>query len=99
MALLTLQDNNGFTPVAAAAGGDQVPQGTRAGGWDLPVVLYVNNAGVGSTTVTVDGRDTVVAAGDIALIPVYGIYHGQAKGVTYSGVTSVTVAAVNLAHQ
>lgn len=99
MALLTLQDNNGFTPVAASGAGDQVPQGTRAGGWDLPVVLYVNNADVASKTVTVDGRDTVVAAGDVALIPVYGIYHGQAKAVTYSAVTSVTVAAVGLAHK
>ncbi len=37
-----------------------------------------------------------VGAGEIALIPVYGIYNGAAKDVAYSGVTSVTVAAVRL---
>lgn len=98
MALLALQDPVGFTTVAASSGGDQVLQGTRAGGWALDVMLFVDNGGAGSITVTVDGRDYSVPAGGRALVPVYGIYHGQAKEVEYSDVSSVTVAAVRIAH-
>lgn len=96
MATLTLQDPNGFTPVAADAGGDEMPQGTRAGGWTLPIVLYVSNGDASSHDVTVNGVVTSVAAGETALIPVNGIYHEQLVPVAYSAVTSVTVAAVDL---
>lgn len=96
MALLALQDANGFAEQAAAGGGDQIPQGTRAGGWDLPVVLYVRNGDVADKTVTINGVDTVVVAGSNALIPVGGIYRGQARPVVYSAVTSLFVAAVDL---
>lgn len=96
MATLALQDPNGFTPVAAAGGGDEMPQGTEAGGWSLPVVLYVANGDVASHDVTINGVSHPVGAGDTALLPVSGIYHGQMVPITYSGVTSVTVAAVDL---
>lgn len=96
MAVLALQDPNGFTPVAATGAGDEMPQGTNAGGWSLPIVLFVSNADVASHDVTVKGVSTSVAAGETALIPVNGIYHEQLVPVTYSAVTSVTVAAVDL---
>lgn len=96
MATLALQDPNGFTPVAADAGGDEMPQGTRAGGWTLPIVLYVSNGDAVSHDVTVKGVSHSVADGATALIPVNGIYHEQLVPITYSGVTSVTVAAIDL---
>lgn len=96
MATLTLQDNVDFTPVAADVGGDECPQGVRAGGWGLPVVLYVQNDDAASTDVTVGGKTETVAAGEKALIPVFGIYLEAEKSVTYTNVTSVTVAAVRL---
>lgn len=96
MATLALQDPNGFTPVGASGGGDEMPQGTAAAGWSLPIVLYVSNGDASSHEVTVNGVAHSVAAGDTALIPVNGIYHGQLVPVTYDAVTSVTVAAVDL---
>lgn len=101
MATLVLQDAaNGasFTTVAAAAGGDAIPQGVEAGGWHLPVVLFVNNAAASAVTVTVTGMTGVsVPAGGRALIPVAGGHsYGNLRSVTYSSATSVTVAAVRL---
>jgi hypothetical protein len=92
MAILVSQSPDGFTPVAASGGGDQVPQG----GWSPPAVLFVANGDVAAHTVTVNGRATVVAAGDSALISVSGVYSGNLQSVTYDAVTSVTVAAVDL---
>lgn len=100
MALLSLQDASEggvVTPVAASGGGDQVPAGSRAAGWDLGVVLIVRNGGLSSITVTVDGHDPVqVAAGAWGVVPVYGVQVGTVRNVTYSGVSSVEVAAVRL---
>jgi hypothetical protein len=100
MALLSIQnasDGGPVVPVAASGGGDQIPQGTRAGGWDLPVFLLVRNGGAGPITATVAGHPPVnVPAGAIGIIPVFGVVFGALRNITYSGVTSVTVAAVRL---
>lgn len=101
MATLALQDaGNGasFTTVAASGGGDAIPQGIEAGGWQLPVVLFVNNAAASAVTVTVDGMAGVsVPAGGRALIPVGGgNSYGLLRNITYSATASVTVAAVRL---
>ncbi len=106
MALLTRQDASGYaggtvTPVAASAGGD-----TLVGG--QCVELYVNNGSGSSINVTlvtpevVEGslavadRVIAVAAGTLRFIPVPSRYNDPATGlasVTYSAVTTVTVAA------
>lgn len=96
MADLSLQDHLDFTAVAADAAGDDVPQGSRGGGWDLPVVLYVNNGDASAHTVTTSSGDYAVPAGAQALVPVHGIYNGSNQTVTYDAVTSVTVAAISL---
>lgn len=101
MATLTVQDASaGLASVvmsAAAGGGDQLAQGTRAGGWDRGVFLLVRNADATATTVTVDGVPFVVpATTGTCVVPVHGIYSGALKAVTYSKVTALTVAAVRL---
>ncbi|MCZ4605373.1 hypothetical protein O3S80_16780 [Streptomyces sp. Lzd4kr] len=88
--------------VAAAGGGDSAPVGPGR-------FLYVNNGSGGSLTVTVATpgtasglaiADTAVAvgAGDIALIPLANVHRGSngLAAITYSGVTSLTVAAFEL---
>lgn len=100
MALLTVQDaRNGLQSVvmgAAAGGGDQIPQGTKAA-WSLPVFLLVRNADTTATNVTVKGVVYAVpATTGTAVIPVFGVYFGAPVGVTYSKVTSLTVAAVRV---
>lgn len=102
MALLALQDASegaSVTFAAAAAGGDTIPGGTKAAGWDRPVVLVVKNGSVSAMTVTVaDHPQVSVPASGEAVIPVNGgVYAGAIKAITYSAVTSVTVAAVSLA--
>lgn len=101
MALLALQDaNNGLDLAfaAAAGGGDTIPQGAESGGWALPVVLVVKNGGAGAITVTVAGlpAGVSIAAGGTGIFPVVGGIYGVARAITYSGVTSVTVAAARL---
>jgi hypothetical protein len=101
MALLAVQDARegaAVTPAAASAGGDTIPQGTRAGGWDLGVVLVARNGHTSAQTVTVAGMTgvSVPANGGVAVIPVFGIYKGDVRGVTYSGVTALVVAAYRL---
>lgn len=100
MAALTIQDgSNGLQSVnmAAAAVGDTIAGGTRAGGWDLGVLLLVKNSDAASKTVTVQGRPYVVpATTGLALIPVFGVAYGTSYPITYSAVTGVTVAAVRL---
>jgi hypothetical protein len=88
--------------VAAAAGGDTAPVGPAR-------FLYVANADASSKTVTVATPGTVkghaiadasvaVAAGDHAIIPLNDVYRGTngRAAITYSAVTSVTVAAFEL---
>jgi len=88
-----------FTPVAAAAGGDQFPN-------DGNTLLYVNNGSGAPITVTivaqyVDGNvpltdvATAVAAGGARIFgPFPTRYFNNALGLvslTYSGVTTLTV--------
>lgn len=107
MALLARQDASGLagaliTPVTAAGGGD-----TMVGG--QCVQLYVNNGGGSPITVTLVTPETVegtlavtdraisVTNGTFKLIPVPSRYNDPATGfasITYSAVTSVTVAAI-----
>lgn len=101
MALLTVQDASAglgaATFTAAAAGGDQIPQGTRAGGWQLGHVLLVNNGSASAVTVTIPDHPQVsVSAGELGVIPVYGVYRDSPRDIAYSAVTSVTVAAVRV---
>lgn len=109
MALLTRIDASGFggatlTPTAAAGGGD-----TMVGGQG--VFLYVNNGGGSPINVTlatpetvdgdlqVDNRVVAVTNGTVQIIPVPARYNNPTTGltaITYSGVTTVTVAAVRV---
>jgi hypothetical protein len=102
MADLATQNATGgsgqITFTAAAAGGDTIQAGSGGGGWDLPVVLLLNHATTGTKTVTVAGHAPVtVQANSIAAIPVRSTYRGRRLGITYSAVTSLTVAAVEFA--
>lgn len=103
MATLAVQNvGNGLAAVtfaAANAGGDSVPAGIENANHHLDgVFLLVNNGGGGAINVTVANRPLVaVANGTIGMIPCNrGVYPGSLLAVTYSGVTSVTVAAVKL---
>ena len=107
MALLAIQDASGFlgatiTPVSAAGGGDTMVGGSAR-------FLYVNNGGGSPITVTLATPETVEGALAVAdraitvtnatfrIIPVPSRYNDPSTGltsITYSGVTSVTVAAV-----
>lgn len=88
--------------VAAAGGGDTAPVGPGR-------FLYVLNGDASSKTVTVATPGTVkglaiadatlvVAAGKHAIIPLTDVYRGATgrAAITYSAVTSVTVAAFEL---
>lgn len=105
MALLTLQDaSGGLDEVifeAADTDGDQVPSGSRAGGWSLGVVLLARNGGASTDPahdVTVSGVTvTVPPEGAVAVVPVPGfVAFGSPADVTYSDVTALDVAAVRL---
>ncbi len=106
MALLATQqiDRDGLnaTYVAAAAGGDTAAPDDRA-------FLHVKNGGASPVTVTLVTPGTVsglaisdttvsVAAGGAQFIPLYpSLYRDPSSGlvsITYSGVTSVTVAVI-----
>lgn len=105
MAELTVQTTSltGLNPayVAASAGGDTFANDSRT-------VLSVKNGGVGAITVTVDsvtacnhGFDhdaavSVPAAGERTIGPFEAGRFGFTTSVTYSGVTSVTVAAIKV---
>lgn len=103
MAAIAVQDAQaGLAPtfVAATAGGDTVSTdgAGRAAGWDLGLVFVVRNGDVAAKTVTVEGATAlIVPAGGEGLIPVPSKHFGAPASVTYSAVTSVTVAAVRLA--
>jgi hypothetical protein len=86
------------TFTAAAAGGDTIEAGAFAGGWDLPVVLLLNHTTTGTKTVTVAGHPPVVVqANSIAVIPVRSPRRAERLAITYSAVTSLSVAAVRTA--
>lgn len=107
LALITVPVATGIADVAAqavaaAGGGDTAPVGPGR-------FLYVNNGSGGSITVTlatpgqVSGIDianvaVAIAAGDHALIPLSNVFRGATgrAAITYSGVTSLTVAAFEL---
>lgn len=109
MATLALQPTTSptgttLTFAAAAVGGDKCPVGTN-------VLLLVRNDSASSVTVTLDATglvfnglavpDTavVVAAGAEAVVPVSDHYRASADGlaaITYSAVTTVTVAALSV---
>jgi len=102
MALLAIQDlSDGGIPtfVAANGGGDTMPQGVRAAGWDQGVLLVIKNTDVATKTVTVTGMAPVVVpvTNGIGIIPVYGGVGGTVRAIAYSAVTGVTVAAVRMA--
>jgi hypothetical protein len=107
MAVLTAQAMalGGLQPTyaAAAGGGDQAPVGEK-------LVLHVRNDDASSKTVTVatpgtvgglaiaDAAQTIPAGGD-AFFPLKSTYRDPATGraaITYSAVTSVTVAVLQL---
>jgi hypothetical protein len=101
MAALTIQDASAGANVtlgAATGGGDTVAGGSRAAGWDLGVYLLVLNGGAGAITVSIDGvAQTALpntAGSNLAVYPLYAGQFGKVRAITYSGVTSVTVAAV-----
>lgn len=88
--------------VAASASGDSVPVGPNR-------FLYINNASAGVLTVTVATPGTVdglaiadaalaVPAGKHALLPLASVYRGAdgRAAITYSGVTTLTVACFEL---
>lgn len=95
----------GLTPTyaAAAGGGDTAPIGTN-------LLLHVINGGGSSVTVTLVTPGTsgglaiadtalTVAAGASAFVPLRAVYRNPVTGraaITYSGVTSVTVAVLQL---
>lgn len=95
MAAITVRElNSDITFVAANAGGDTIVSGINNAGHVLDgVFLLVNNGGA-SITVTVGGIGYTVGAGDIQALPANkGVYPGTVLTVTYSSVTTVTVAA------
>lgn len=88
--------------VAAAVGGDTAPTGPGR-------FLYVNNASASPITATVATPGTVsgldvenaaltVAAGDHGIIPLNRVFTGAngRAAITYSAVTTVTVAVLEL---
>lgn len=107
MAILTAQTLplSGLQPTyaSAASGGDQAPVGEK-------LVLHVKNGDASSKTVTVATPGTVgdlavadasqaIPAGDEAFIPLKSTYRDPATGrasITYSAVTSVEVAVLQL---
>lgn len=101
MATLTVQNAAaglaGVSLVAAAGGGDAVPQGSKGAGWALGVLFIARNDDATPTTVTVAGVGPfAVPAGGTCVVPVFGIYKGALRAVTYSKVTALTVGAVAL---
>jgi len=106
MAALTVNDGSaGFATATfdtPNAGGDTIAVGraTVAGGWQLPVVLLVNNTDAATRTVTVGSQAGVVvpATTGRAIIPVLVGQSaiGTPVPVTYSAVTNLTVLAVRL---
>lgn len=101
LALQRLPAGGVVTMTAAAGGGDTVPSGVYAGGWDVAVVLVVRNAHTSTWNVTVAGQGpvTVAANGGVAVIPVRGFKFGDRKAVTYSGVTALTVGVASLTNK
>ena len=105
MAVLTVQEisRSGLTPSydSAAAGGDEVAN-------DEITFLHVKNGSGGSIDVTIqtpgtiDGlaitdRTVAVPAGEERMMgPFPAAYYGSSLAISYSGVTSLTIAAIRL---
>jgi hypothetical protein len=104
MALLAVQDLSGGSGLptfsAAAGGGDTIATDTSGAGagWDLGLCLVVRNTDAATKTVTVEGLPGVVvpATTGFAIIPVARKHFGAVRNVTYSAVTGVSVAAIQL---
>lgn len=102
MAVIAVQNAkdglNDVTFTAATGGGDTIELGHAEGGHGASVVLLVKNGSAGAITVTVAGHPAVVVpiTTGLGIVPVHGQPNGQARAVTYSGVTSLTVGAVRL---
>jgi len=102
MAVIAIQDAkdglNDVTFVAANGGGDTIELGFVNGGHGSPVLLLVKNGSAGAITVTVAGHPAIVVpiTTGLGVIPVHGQPNKQARAVTYSGVTSLTVGAVRV---
>jgi len=101
MALIATQDANAglqdVVMVAANVGGDTIRPGMKAGGWGTGVFLLVRNTDAATKTVTYNGVAYVVpATTGLAVIPISGVYPEQPKAVTYSAITGVTVAVVQI---
>lgn len=101
MAVVAIQEaanGNQNVTFGAAANGDTVAAGVQAAGWELPVVLLVKNGDAAAKTVTVDGVGYVIpATTGFGVIPIRAGAFNSPKLITYSALTSVTVAAVRLA--
>jgi hypothetical protein len=100
MAAIPIQDASAGlanATFAAAANGDTIASGSRGAGWDLGVVLLVKNGDATTTNVTIDGHPLVaVPAAGQGVIPAYRATFGSPLLVTYSKLTSLTVAAARL---
>ena len=97
MAAIAVSDLNADVAfVAANAGGDTVLSGTAAGDWvQSGVFVLVDNGGGAPITVTIDGIAFTVPDGEMHALPANsGVYPNTARTVTYSAVTTVTVAAI-----
>ena len=106
MATLTVQDvvRSGLNPsyASAAAGGDDFPNDGKR------TFAHVKNGGASAITVTLDITQTVdgqavtdptvsIPAGEERMIGPFPVaYYGASVGLSYSDVTSVTVAAIRV---
>lgn len=100
MALIDPQSaaDGGAITMDAAAAGDQIEAGSRAGNWSLGVILVVSNGDAAAMDVTVAGHAPVtIPAGGIGIVPVHRGTYGTVVDVEYTSTTSVTRAAVQLA--
>lgn len=107
MAALTAQPvpTAGFTPTYAAAsgGGDTAPIGTNLllhviNGGGSPVTLTIVTPGTSDGLAIADTERTI-AAGAAAFVPLRPVYRNPVTGraaLAYSGVTSVTVAVLQM---
>jgi hypothetical protein len=105
MAVLTVQQiaRSGLSPsyASAAGGGDTVPN-------DEKTFLHIKNGGGSQITLTIQTPGTVdslaitdrtvdiPAAGERMIGPFPASYYGATLTLSYSGVTSVTIAAIRM---
>lgn len=101
MAALIIRDaSNGLDSITfeAAAAGQEMPSGVRAGGWDQSLVLLVRNANaLNPRTVTVTGHPPItVPASGFGVLPVFQVRLFGLKAITFDNVADVSVAALLL---